>query len=59
MASSTCSTCGAETRLIPNTARPLGEVNSYMEWICTADSSHVFEDQNTLAHRQTRSFGDH
>ncbi len=44
---------------MPNTARPLGEVRSYMEWQCTADRSHVFTDDNTVVHTQTRSFGDH
>jgi hypothetical protein len=59
MASSTCSICGAETRLLPNTTRPLADVASYMEWRCVADPTHVFEDANTRAHTQTRSFGDH
>lgn len=59
MSSSICATCGAETRLVPNTARPLGEVASYMEWQCVKDSSHIFLDANTAAHGQTRSFGDH
>jgi hypothetical protein len=51
--------CGAETRLVPNTSRPLGDVRSYMAWQCTADASHMFSDENTLAHSQSRSFGDH
>ena len=59
MASSTCDICGAETRLVPNTSRPLTDVHSYMEWRCTANPSHIFEDANTRAHSQTRSFGDH
>ncbi|BDZ46688.1 hypothetical protein [Naasia aerilata] len=56
---SQCPACGAEARLVPNTSRPLGDVRSYMEWQCTSDPSHVFEDENTLAHAQTRSYGDH
>lgn len=44
---------------MPNTSRPLGEIHSYMMWQCAADPAHIFPEERTAAHAQTRSFGDH